>query len=495
MAPWFQNQSCVPFTDSSVPCTLGNLASYSIDVRSPEDIAAGLAFAKKQNIRLVIKNTGHDFNGKSTGKGALSLWTHSLDHMEVIPAYKSSYYRGPAIKIGAGVQGGAAAEFASAHGYRVVVGSCPTVGPAGGYTQGGGHSLLTGAYGFGADNVLEWEVVTAAGKHIVATPTRNQDLYWALSGGGGGTYGVVVSMTSRVFPDGPIAAATLSFDVAAAGGVEPFWDGVGTFLEQLKLLLDNDGVVAEFFITNDTLDVFGLMGPHHTTNQLTALLSPLASSVSRTFLTRKNSTTGTKTAAQSINLAVSDDTSYFDLYVKVVESTLVNGTESVAIGGQYVSQANIATNSSAMLSALRYATKGGTFIVGVTAFNLKGSGLQVSPIANNAVPPEAQESFISLLLQAPWDNSMPWDEAAVLQNELHDDIMPVIQAAAPGAGVYGNEANWDQDDWQNAFYGKYYPRLNHIKNTYDPDHLFYALTGVGSEFWSQDAEGRLCKTG
>ncbi|KAJ2978300.1 hypothetical protein NUW58_g7538 [Xylaria curta] len=118
MAPWFQNQSCVPFADSSVPCTLGNLASYSIDVRNANDVAAGLAFAKKQNIRLVIKNSGHDFNGRSTGKGALSLWTHNLKSMEVIPAYKASYYRGPAIKIGAGVQGGEAAAFASAHGYR-----------------------------------------------------------------------------------------------------------------------------------------------------------------------------------------------------------------------------------------------------------------------------------------------------------------------------------------------------------------------------------------
>ncbi|KAI1765518.1 FAD-binding domain-containing protein [Hypoxylon sp. FL1150] len=494
MAPWFQNQTCVPFTNSSTPCELGNLASYSINVTNAEDVVTGLAFAKKQNIRLVVKNSGHDFNGKSTGKGALSLWTHNLDSISLIPTYNSSYYSGPAMKVGAGVTGGAAGEFASAHGYRMVVGSCPTVGVAGGYTQGGGHSLMTGSYGFGADNVLEWEVVTTEGKHVVATPTQNQDLYWALSGGGGGTYGVVLSMTSRVFPDGPIAAATLTFTADAAGGVEPYWAAVGMFLEQLKPLLDDNEVAAEFFITNDTLQVFGLVGPHHTTDQLTTLMSPLASSVAQVFAAQDNSTTA-KTAAQSINLVVSNDTNYFDLYTKVVEPTLVNSTETVAIGGHYVGQTNMASNGSGVLSALRYATNEGKFFVGVTAFNLAAARKLNPPVAENAVLPEAQDAFMSLIMHAAWDNSKPWSEAAVLQDLLHDDIMPFVHDTMPEAGAYLNEASWDQADWQNAFYGANYAKLNSIKNAYDPDHLLYGLTTVGSEVWAEDGDGRLCKTG
>lgn len=62
MAPWFQNQSCVAFTDRSTPCDLGNYASYSISVSNPDDIAAGLTFARKHNIRLVVKNTGHEYD-------------------------------------------------------------------------------------------------------------------------------------------------------------------------------------------------------------------------------------------------------------------------------------------------------------------------------------------------------------------------------------------------------------------------------------------------
>jgi FAD/FMN-containing dehydrogenase len=54
---------------------------------------------------------------------------------------------------------------------------------AGGYIQGGGHSLLSSVYGLAADQALSFEVITTEGKFLVASPTQNRDLYWALSGG------------------------------------------------------------------------------------------------------------------------------------------------------------------------------------------------------------------------------------------------------------------------------------------------------------------------
>jgi hypothetical protein len=60
MNPYFQNQSCDPFTSFFTPCVLGNYVSYSINVSSIEDVKAGIQFAKQKNVRLVIKNTGHE---------------------------------------------------------------------------------------------------------------------------------------------------------------------------------------------------------------------------------------------------------------------------------------------------------------------------------------------------------------------------------------------------------------------------------------------------
>jgi hypothetical protein len=58
MAPYFQ--SCDPYTSKTTPCTLGDYIDYSINVTSAEDVVAGLKFAQENNIRLVIRNTGHE---------------------------------------------------------------------------------------------------------------------------------------------------------------------------------------------------------------------------------------------------------------------------------------------------------------------------------------------------------------------------------------------------------------------------------------------------
>lgn len=59
-APYFQNQSCDPFTAQSSPCQIGDYPVYTINVTKASDAIAGLNFAKSNNVRLVIKNTGHE---------------------------------------------------------------------------------------------------------------------------------------------------------------------------------------------------------------------------------------------------------------------------------------------------------------------------------------------------------------------------------------------------------------------------------------------------
>lgn len=60
MQTYFANQSCDPFTATNRPCLLGNFVSYAVNVSSSKDVVAAVNFARKNNIRFVIKNTGHE---------------------------------------------------------------------------------------------------------------------------------------------------------------------------------------------------------------------------------------------------------------------------------------------------------------------------------------------------------------------------------------------------------------------------------------------------
>jgi hypothetical protein len=83
--------------------------------------------------------TDHSYSGKSTGKGGLGFWMHNLKHIEFLN-YTDSGYGGPAIRMGAGVQAYEAYAAADQVGLNVLGGECVTVGIAGGFSQGGGHS-------------------------------------------------------------------------------------------------------------------------------------------------------------------------------------------------------------------------------------------------------------------------------------------------------------------------------------------------------------------
>lgn len=75
---------------------------------------------------------------------------------------------------------------ADAGNITVVTSLDPTVGNGGGWALGGGHGPLTSLRGLGADQILSMNVVTADGRFITADLTQNQDLFFALRGGGGG---------------------------------------------------------------------------------------------------------------------------------------------------------------------------------------------------------------------------------------------------------------------------------------------------------------------
>jgi len=148
--PFFTNNSCDPFAPKTTRCEIGTSVQYAVNAGSAADFQKTIAFVTKQNIRLVIRNTAHDYLGKSTGAGALGIWTHNMKQISFLN-YKSTLYTGKALKMGAGVQAFEAFAAARAQNLVIVGGTCQSVGLAGGYTQGGGHGLMSSKFGLGAD--------------------------------------------------------------------------------------------------------------------------------------------------------------------------------------------------------------------------------------------------------------------------------------------------------------------------------------------------------
>lgn len=96
MAALFTNDSCNPFSETNASCTTGNYVSYTVNATGVDDYRKTLQFVQQHNIRLVIKNTGHEYNGKSAGAGSVGLWTHHLKEIQ-IENYKSTDYSGKAL--------------------------------------------------------------------------------------------------------------------------------------------------------------------------------------------------------------------------------------------------------------------------------------------------------------------------------------------------------------------------------------------------------------
>lgn len=81
------------------------------------------------------------------------------------------------------------------------------------------------------------------------------------------------------------------------------------------------------------------------------------------------------------------------------------------------------------------------------------------------------------------------------QKFVTDVLVPIIKEVTPGGGAHLNEADFNEPNWQESFYGVNYPRLLSIKQKYDPEGILWGKTAVGSEGWEVVADGRLCTAG
>ncbi|KAI1453540.1 FAD-binding domain-containing protein [Annulohypoxylon moriforme] len=472
-------------------CSLGGLPQYAVNVTDPSHIQTTLKFAKQRNLRVNIKNTGHNGAGRNTAAGSLSIWTHNLKSIEYHDVFQpqgcssNSSWKGSqkAITIGAGIQGSDLYPFLEENNVVAVSGTNSDVGVVG-WATGGGHGFLTGEYGMGADNIIEATIVTPTGDLITASSCLNSDILWAIRGGGGGTFGVIVSMTVKAYPTPSLTY--LGLNVVAKNGTsgETWW----------KLIAQLHGVFSD--VQKQGMTGYYVIGGPPSSSTLTLACSLFLwnksnstveeiSSPIRRFLSAANSTV-------DYSLTRLPYTSVFEV-AKLYPSS--GGSPSKSITASRLITQRVVKNEQDPFAQTLEEVGSQALAPADGTPNPSISGILTishDPV-DNSLNPAFRDTVVHLITEQSWTDSLPASNASRLVNEMTYGKLNKLRSLAPESGAYLNEANIYEPGWQWSFYGQNYARLREIKDKYDPEGLLWCRQCVGSEDWVQTKDGKLCQ--
>lgn len=475
----------------------------AVAAESASDVVAAVEVARKHKLRLVVKGGGHSYFGNSNAANSLLVWTRRMDSVELhdgfVPQGAPPGTAGEAAaSIGAGAIWGRVYDAVAVKGGRYVQGGgCLTVGVAG-FAQGGGFGSLSKQFGTGAGNLLEAEVVTADGQIRIANTYRNPDLFFALRGGGGGTFGIVTRLTFRTHPlPEQIGAALFSVEATSDQAwralvartiafyssdlFNPHWGEQLRFSgRKLQVTMVCHGL-SQAEIEAAWKPLLGWIGERKSDYRFTMQPAFLAVSGRRfwdpEFL---RSIPGLvlhdpRPGAPASNIFWTSNLGEAAQVLHAYQSAWL--PKDLLKPERQVSLVNALVSASREWSVTLHTNKG---LGG-------GSDDALRSTAQTAMNPEVLDAFALIICAAegpPAWPGIPGHEPDVHQGRKDaaavTRAMAPIRALAPKAGAYASEADYFQRDWKHAYWGSHYARLEQIKGKYDPDNLFHGHQTVGS---------------
>ncbi|KAJ7678060.1 FAD-binding domain-containing protein [Mycena polygramma] len=461
---------------NATTCGQGDVPIYAVEAETVADIQAAIKFSSAHNLRVVVKSTGHDYLGRSTAPNSLLIRTSKFKDTSFADSFViRSKDMGSAVTLGSGAYSHTLYEQGKANGKIAVGGAAATVSNAGGYVQGAGHSALSPTFGLAADNVLEFQVVVASGELLKVNSISHPDLFYALRGGGAGSWGIVVSATFRTFPTFNATSSvivllaqndTVASSLAALHAQHIFdWDSVRA--GQYFWLLKNSAAA-------DSSSAFALNTymPNTTTSQSMALLAPFVNA---------------SLELPGVSLYLQQHT-YGDINDALYQADDGVGTNLV-MGSRLVPEATYRDSPTTVGTVYeKLLATGTTQILGHLV-----AGGKVAENANisSAVHPAWRTAKAHLIVTNSWEDSASLAEVREIRNLFHTTQLPILEEmTGSDAGAYSNEADLLEPNFQTTFFGPNYAKLSAIKRKYDPEDLFIVGAGVGSERWD---EWGLCK--
>ena len=516
-------------------------SAYAVAARNAQDIAAAVNFARENELRLVVKGGGHSYQGTSNAPDSLLIWTRHMNditmHSGFVPQGCEHTQRPQAaVTVGAGTIGMQAYQAVTTKAGKYVQGGGCTTVCLGGLVQGGGFGSFSKHYGSAAGNLLEAEVVTADGQIRIANACTNPDLFWALKGGGGGSFGVVSKMTLRVH-ELPEFFGSANFTIKAASD-DAYRRLIREFVSFYREHLFNDHWGEQAHVNpGNTLEI-RMLAHGLDAGQAKKVWQPFLDWVADS--SHACSIEG-RLVIGSIPARHFWDVPWWKEHWPEIAFPNPNGNPLTALfdyglahllqpvlkfdhrpgagpnnawwkgdGGQVAwfiwgfeslwLPASLLENDAqdrladALFTASRHS--------GVELHFNKGlAGAPADAIAgakDTAMNPAVLSAFalaIAADAQGPAYPGIPGHEPSLeagrkAAERVHQG-MDQLRAVAGETGAYVSESNYFEKGWQQSYWGSNYSRLAEIKRKYDPDGLFFVHNGVGSEQWSADGFTKL----
>jgi len=438
---------------------------------SQDDVIRSVKYANKHRIRITVRSSGHDYIGRATADGSLQI---NLKQMQGLRFDMNSTLN-PAGIVTAESGNPWLRVYNETHEYnRSIVGGSAYTVSMGGYTLGGGHSPIGRKFGMAVDNLLWVTMVAANGSVIIANETHttvdnndgghkityaNGELFWALRGGGGSTFGIVTEFTFKLHYDSkmvsvgcymPYTTSTLDLDRKGedmtkylnnllTSSLPSEWGGYEIFIGDFNKESLTNGSILLY------LNHYGELG----SPTYNAILPFLAKYQDRCKVTQYDSFLDYELTAH--------DASYYRTYIFNVLMQRDSFTSDF-----YDFLYNLTTTD--------HGIDGHTGCTGV----LIGGTMQNTPADATAVNPSFRTGVMSLTCGMSWDQQEEAQHVAAAERLT-------TQMLKFGHGTYFNEPSAFLPEWKTSYWGHHYAELYRIKQLWDPANVFSCYHCVGSD--------------
>jgi FAD/FMN-containing dehydrogenase len=430
---------------------------------SPTDVQSCLAFVRNFGLAVAVRSGGHSYGGYSTTTGLVI----DVTRMNSITTDVES---GTTL-IGAGARLIDVYAKLAQYNLALPAGSCATVGIAG-QTLGGGIGVIGRKFGLTCDSLLSAQVVTADGRVLTCDSQHYADLFWALRGGGGGNFGVVTAFTFQAHTVSSLTLFTLTWKWSDAASVLDAWQhwapqAPDEVWSNCILLATRDGN------KEPIVEVNGVYVGNEAA--LNPLLAQLTNSISAGATSRY-------VAETSIIDAMLYEAGCSDKGVDVCHlpsqsprGQLTRDIESAK--SDYFTSLLPQQAINNLVNAITQRQTSST--LGQGGIGIDAYGGAINRVASDVTAFVHRNALFSVQYNADW--SVSDSEAIVAANHTWlTNTWESMRSYASGA-AYQNYIDNDLPNWQQAYYGANFARLQRVKATYDPSNLFHFAQSIPPE--------------